>query len=1147
MEASKDLYPNYSPSILFWLLFSSFSLLCLGFYFSYQQEIFPSLSTIISLSANEAEHKAVLDNQNYSLRLDPNKAFTASSYQTSSYLNNYITLKAGGNKKLNQLLESDNLISSFWSVRLYEEGNPQQHYYFYAPDGRYYGFYIELPESVKLDNISKNQAIAKINQHLQDKPLASIIFSEYKLIDYSSTTQNNGRIDHKFTYEHLNKHIEKAKYKIQVIISGDTITNIQAYVDIPESFQQEYSQMRAYNNTISYIGDVILKIGYGLIMLTSIIIGWRNNSLDWKNAGKCTLAITVLQILATYNELPSIWFYSYDSITSFQMTYIELISDVLRSSINMLLMFGITFIAGDYLARKAFPDHINFWAAWRKDCQSSNEISEQIGIGYGLFSISLGYVALFYITVLALPGFWSPSSNLRDPNIISNLLPFFNPFANSVQAGFWEEFLFRAVPIGAGILIGKKFNKPWIIWPILILQAVIFGMAHANYAQQPYYIRIVELSTIFTLYGLVFVRYGLIPCIISHYLFDVLVMSESLFFTQTPYIIIQQAGSILALAAPFLFHIVQRARAGHVLSSTTLPEHAYNRNWQPPSVANKKSIPHIPSEKISSNLQKSAFTIGIVAAVLLIYNLQKLDVINIKPLTINKQQAIATAQDFVKDKIDINKNWQITARAYQKRARSNLDYLHDKLPKNMFDEILSTRALSSDFGRSNFDNILPYNGWVVRYALFEGNNVEKTESFILNITCKNKPILFQHRLSEEVAGINSTPKEIISLAEQTMLNYKNQLSQYSLIKNQTQTQPSDRIDHNLTFQDKIIEQINSIDLRWKIKILGNTVSGVKNYLNIPQKWLEAYNIQKLQIDTIVEFIQLFCMAAYIFIFFYCLKQASQGLFSLRTFLFVFAGSALTMLCFEINDIPEFIHTRSTIKPLSNQWINFISSIFMSTCHKAGLVSLLLCYNVASQKNYTYQQSSWSIWSTGIMLGITTTSIFILFHHYIADYPAAVDLTQALNSYIPLVQTIGSKLFPLLFSGIFLQTLCEVYNNAAPKQGSYSIVLRLLALLAAVGYSIQSNNFTSIQHIGMLSHLTLLLYIALYNLYVHKNNAIIWGIIAGMISCKTIYYTFMYRQPYAFAWSYQTLSILSIIIISYAITELMIQHQKKLNI
>ena len=250
---------NYT---LFWISITLISILGASVYFTYQEEISPNISTPITMSANEAEEKALAIIGKHPLALNAKKIHSSSVYETDNNVNNYITLQAGGNKVLNQLLVEKKLISSYWLVRAYEESNPEEYYLMFSPSGEYYGINYHIQESTERPNISKEQALTNIQAYLQANPLAQLNFSEYKLIDYQKETHNNGRTDQTFIYEHPTKTLERAKYKLKITVSGDTITTVYPYIDLPESFGKIYSEMRSYNGVLATIGNVILYVGY---------------------------------------------------------------------------------------------------------------------------------------------------------------------------------------------------------------------------------------------------------------------------------------------------------------------------------------------------------------------------------------------------------------------------------------------------------------------------------------------------------------------------------------------------------------------------------------------------------------------------------------------------------------------------------------------------------------------------------------------------------------------------------------------------------------------------------------------------------------------------------------------------------------------
>ena len=182
------------------------------------------------------------------------------------------------------------------------------------------------------------------------------------------------------------------------------------------------------------------------------------------------------------------------------------------------------------MSRSAFPAHVQLSQLWVQGVANSWFILKRVLIGYLCVPIMFAYEISLYSYTRSELGWWVPTDMLADPNILSHYLPWLNPLVHSLQAGTWEEAVFRIVPISLTVLFcrSKQFGSNTRLILLVIafaIQAVVFGGAHASYPTQPSYGRLVELIVPSVGFGLLFTRYGFMTGALTHFVFDVVWMA----------------------------------------------------------------------------------------------------------------------------------------------------------------------------------------------------------------------------------------------------------------------------------------------------------------------------------------------------------------------------------------------------------------------------------------------------------------------------------------------------------------------------------------------------------------------------------------------------------------------------------------------
>ena len=218
---------------------------------------------------------------------------------------------------------------------------------------------------------------------------------------------------------------------------------------------------------------------------------------------------------------------------------------------------------GDADAARVRPSSAALARRGRREPGASIQILGRTVSGYLLVSVFFAYDVLLYLVMTKVFGWWSPAEALVHPDVLATYAPWLSAIANSFQAGFWEEALFRAVPIAGAALIGDRFGQRKLFIVIaFVVQAIIFGAGHAPYPNQPAYARPVELIMPSIGFGLLYLYFGLLPGIILHFAFDVVWFALPIFLAKAPGIWFQQLMVIVLTLVPLWIVLWRRMQAG---------------------------------------------------------------------------------------------------------------------------------------------------------------------------------------------------------------------------------------------------------------------------------------------------------------------------------------------------------------------------------------------------------------------------------------------------------------------------------------------------------------------------------------------------------------------------------------------------------
>src|SRR5262245_21348913 len=153
-----------------------------------------------------------------------------------------------------------------------------------------------------------------------------------------------------------------------------------------------------------------------------------------------------MQALVAVNHWPLSWM-SYDTAVSSGNFVLQQVALILAQFVGLGVMLTLSFMAAEGLTRLDFPEHVQLFKLWSRDVAPSRTVLGLTVGGFLAVAIFMAYDITLYFFAQRWLGWWTPSSADIDPNILATYFPWLDSIAISFQAGFWEESLFRAVPI----------------------------------------------------------------------------------------------------------------------------------------------------------------------------------------------------------------------------------------------------------------------------------------------------------------------------------------------------------------------------------------------------------------------------------------------------------------------------------------------------------------------------------------------------------------------------------------------------------------------------------------------------------------------------------------------------------------------------
>jgi hypothetical protein len=857
--------------------------------------------------------------------LGPADAREAASFSLDDETQTFVELEGGGKPAFTAMLRDRLYLAYTWRVRHFREGEINEATIAFAPDGRSYGFVEKIKEDAPGAALDATAA-----QRIAERDAANewaVDFSPYHLVERGQTRRPAGRVDHTFTYERSSPTLNEGRYRLRLVVSGDRLTEVTPFVKVPEAFVRRYESMRSANTTLGLVSVIGMIVLYGLGgMGVGLFVMLRLRWVIWRPAALWGIGISLVQTLVAVNEWPLVWM-GYDTAVTRTLFFTQEVLALAASFVAFSLIYTVSFMTAETLTRRAFGSHPQFWRVWSAQAGASIEVLGRTVAGYLLVTAFFAYDVGLYVVTTHRLGWWSPSEALFHPDVLAAYFPWFSAIANSLQAGFWEECLFRAVPIAGAALIGERIGyRRSAIVVAFVVQAVVFGSGHAPYPNQPFFARPVELILPSIGFGLLYLYFGLVPGIILHFTFDTTWFALPLFVAHAPGIWIQRVMVVGVVLVPLWVVLWRRAQAGRW---TRLSAADRNSAWTPPVTVPQEAPPIEPAvvRGITTGVERLWLALGaagLAACVLAA-------AIHSSParLPIGRAQALDVARRALDERgAAIGPAWRLLP-VPDGGGGGPQEFVSETAGE------ARRLALAGSF--------LGAPRWNVRVATFEGDVAQRAEEWRVSVTANGLARPIVHELPEARPGAALDEASARRLAHRAIADRlgldadRGDVKEVSATPNKLQA----RTDWMFIFVDTTVPPLPQGEPRVSVVLSGDEPTSVGRFIFVPEEWQRRAS----SVDTRNVILQvataLVPSGAMIMLAVLAVIAWSRRRFAPRLFLIALAQVLFVSAVTFANSWPTLLANLSTSQPYSLQVGALIGAGGVGLLVAAAVPSLVL--------------------------------------------------------------------------------------------------------------------------------------------------------------------------------------------------------------
>ena len=498
---------------------------------------YPQLA-FIDLSVTRQEAQEYARTYLRDLGVDPTPYKQATVFIGAGHADRYLQ-KAMGFRDTLQFCRDHELEFFLWKTRFYKENEKEEYRVTVsAKSGEVTSFRHVIKDNdartEQSESQAKKKAVAFLKQSFQFDP------DDYELHSNLSKKRKN-RTDYTFVWEKKGIYIpwsEEPETGGAIVLTGVTLSGDEILVfnknglQIPDEFNRHIASKKAVGHNLA----ILFRLAFFAILTSAIfyVVVRLNNLIMHSVKHFCvglTLFIFVLKISAFLNSFEGVLFH-YSSTSSFVSYLWRVITKYFMDTFIVTISILMPCLAGESLHHEIFPEkRAGSFLYYLRTSFLTRKVSFSIVLGYLVAVIMIGIQSAVFEFGQRYLGVWV--EHMWMAQLSGSYFPFIGAFILGFVASSTEEIAFRLFSIS----LGRKFLKS-TFWAVL-LASIIWGYGHSTYMVFPMWFRGLEVTLLGLFLSWMYLRYGIIPVLVGHFLFDV-------FWYSAPY--------LLGRATPFHFY-----------------------------------------------------------------------------------------------------------------------------------------------------------------------------------------------------------------------------------------------------------------------------------------------------------------------------------------------------------------------------------------------------------------------------------------------------------------------------------------------------------------------------------------------------------------------------------------------------------------